>query len=356
MREFGSEYYALRNEQSFNSLFRSFSKVELLSTGREALGLVAETVDLNGNCILLPAYSCSSMVEPFTKRGWTVFFYSLNEDLSVDESVILSLCKRHNPKAVLLMNYFGVAPTDTTAQSIKMHYEDIVIIEDFTHTLFSNSVLSNKYIDFFVASIRKWVGIFDGAIVLSCRSIDHGPLTENFEFVKMREDAQLLKFYYSLTKEEKLKERYLNLLKTAESEINKYDSIHTISKSSREVLDILDINQLLLSRKENFYHLFEGIRNINGIGFPTKFEDKIIDCPFSLPILVENQNEIQKQFASRGLYASVLWPINTTAREICSVSSRMSNSMLSIPIDQRYDYDDIVDIIKIIRTVIKIIN
>lgn len=356
MREFGSEFYAIRNDKSFYSLFSSFAAVELLSTGRDALGLVAETINSNGSCILLPAYSCSSMVEPFTKRGWTVFFYSLNDDLSVNESVILSLCKKHNPKAVLLMNYFGVVPTDSIASSLKAFYEDIVIIEDFTHALFSKNVLLNKYVDYFVASIRKWIGIFDGAIVLSNRSIDHGPFLENVAFVNVREDAQLLKFKYSLTKEEALKDRYLNLLVKAEVEINKYECFHAISKSSKETLNTININCLILSRKENFYHLFDGIRQIYGIRFPVGIENSVIDCPFSLPILVDERDIIQKQFASKGLYAPVLWPISISAREICNVSSGMSDCMLSIPIDQRYDYDDIDDIIKIIKSVIKTIN
>lgn len=352
MREFGSEFCVLGNERSFFSSFSSFSAIELLSSGREALGLVAELIDLKGSCILLPSYCCSSMFEPFSKRGWTIIFYSLNDNLSVNESEVLYLCEKHAPKAVLLMNFFGIAPTDLIASKIKTFSEEVFIIEDFTHVLFSKNVLSNKYVDFFVASIRKWMGIFDGAIVLSNKSIIHRNMTENTEFINFREEAQTLKFEYSLSKDVKLKDRYLDLLKKAEVEINKYDCIHSISKSSLKMLNSLNINTLTLSRKVNFNHLFEEIRKINGIRFPFRFEDNVIECPFSLPILVDDRDIIQKQFANNGLYAPVLWPINTQARNLCPVSSMMSDSMLSIPIDQRYDYDDIEDIIRVIKSVI----
>lgn len=351
MREFGSEFSLLYSEKSFFSSFAYLSNVELMSTGRDALGLVAETIDLNGGNILFPSYCCSSMVEPFIKRGWNVIYYPLNEDLSVNRTEILDLCGRFNPKAVLLMNFFGVAPIDDVSYNVKKKFENVRIIEDFTHVLFSKMVLSNKYVDFFVASIRKWVGVADGAVILSNQSIKNFIKNENSNFINLRNEAQLLKFKYSITKDIILKESYLELLKKADLVIDKYENIYSISKSSLKVLNSLNVNSLILSRKENFKHLYDGISQINGIKFQVKFDIKQIDCPFSLPILVNDRDKIQKKFASYGLYAPVLWPINNIARNVCDVSKTMSDNMLSIPIDQRYDYEDIEDIIRIIKSV-----
>ena len=72
------------------------------------------------------------------------------------------------------------------------------------------------------------------------------------------------------------------------------------------------------------------------------------NAPFSFPIIVNNRDTIQKRLAQAGVYAPVLWPIPSKARARCSVSARMSDQMLSIPIDQRYNYDDIEDIARIV--------
>ena len=63
-------------------------------------------------------------------------------------------------------------------------------------------------------------------------------------------------------------------------------------------------------------------------------------APFSLPVLVENRDEVQRKLAEAGVYAPVLWPICEDARKVCDVSAMISDCMLSIPVDQRYDWDD----------------
>ena len=70
--------------------------------------------------------------------------------------------------------------------------------------------------------------------------------------------------------------------------------------------------------------------------------------PFSLPILTDKRDKLQKKFAQKGLYAPVLWPLCDEARAACPISAKMESRMLSIPIDQRYDYADIEDISQII--------
>ena len=71
-------------------------------------------------------------------------------------------------------------------------------------------------------------------------------------------------------------------------------------------------------------------------------------APFSLPILVENRDEVQTKLAKKGVYAPVLWPIDAFARRVCENSAYVSDHMLSLPIDQRYDWDDIEDISRIV--------
>ena len=71
-----------------------------------------------------------------------------------------------------------------------------------------------------------------------------------------------------------------------------------------------------------------------------KLERCLKNAPFSLPILVENRDEVQGLLAKDGVYAPVLWPISEEAKKVCATSKMMGEEMLSIPIDQRYDWND----------------
>ena len=82
-------------------------------------------------------------------------------------------------------------------------------------------------------------------------------------------------------------------------------------------------------------------------------EKSFVGAPFSLPILVDNRDEVQKRLAQKGVYAPVLWPIADDARAICPVSAKMADMMLSLPIDQRYNYDDIEDIASIVLDILQ---
>lgn len=355
MREFGSEFYFPPHGNGFLDSFKVFRTVKLLSTGREALGLVAESIKPAHKVILIPAYSCASMTQAFIYRDWSIFYYKINTDFSADEKNLIELCKKHSPTAVLLMNFFGVAGTELIAEKIKLHFKNIILIEDFTHVLLSPIIFSNKYIDFYVGSIRKWFGINDGAVLLS--NIEFEPIVfgNNNDFLKYRIEGQLLKFKYDYIKDSGLKVSYLNLLKRAELYATENNMLHSISESSMDVLKCINIESISFSRKENFRHLYNIIKELNKIKIPIKLKDILSEIPFSLPIMVSNRDFVQKELSARGLYSSVLWPIDNEARKVCSFSANMADNMLSIPIDQRYNYEDIESIGQIINKVHEII-
>ena len=72
-----------------------------------------------------------------------------------------------------------------------------------------------------------------------------------------------------------------------------------------------------------------------------------------LPILINNRDKVQRQFAKEGLFCQLLWPLSEEAPKVCKTAAKMEKEMLAIPIDQRYDYYDIEQIGHIIRSVMK---
>ncbi|MCE5344872.1 MAG: hypothetical protein LLG13_01120 [Bacteroidales bacterium] len=350
MREFGSEHPFIEPVKKFYR-FDNFFKTEIyFRAGRDALGAAAECISSSGAVILLPAYCCESMVLPFINRKWSVKYYSLNSDFSVNEKELIGMCEKHKVKAVLLMNFFGISPVADIASSIKEYSKEIIIIEDFTHTLFSDHNLSDKNINFKISSIRKWIGIPDGAVLLTNSDCSPSVGRNDENFLSLRIKGMALKFKYNLEKDPDLKKKYLQTLRDAETCLNDYSACYAISNVSINVLSSLDIEEIRQCRFANFNHLLSLIIDVPGVDLVLKTAPSSV--PFSLPILVRDRDLVQRKFAERGLYAPVLWPLNNQCRNTCNFSSGISDTMLSLPVDQRYDYEDIEEIGRIVRSVL----
>ena len=349
MREFGSEYPAvLLPDGYFERLSRLGREMTYLRTGREAL-LYASCNCKPGKeaVILCPAYSCWSMIAPFELTGWTIVYYRLNEDLTINEehlNIQLNACK---PAAILTMNFYGSASTQGAIAKVKAFNDKITVIEDFSHCTFCMDHIFNEDVDYYVTSIRKSIGVCDGALVLSKKPTNKGYIANAAsEFGELRREAQILKGRYAITKLFSEKSSFLSDLRQGEAMIDNIDEVHPISEISIRMLETINGDEIAFARRENMRHLWSllngKVRMVPGL------ERSFSGAPFSLPILVDDRDEVQKRLAASGVYAPVLWPISEDARLACPVSASMADHMLSLPIDQRYDYDDIEDIARIV--------
>lgn len=355
MKEFGSEFHISHiYDCYFDDLYKKFSYSTYLRTGREALLLAAKTIK-GEKKILMPAYCCWSMEAPFRQEGYEIIYYRLNNNLSVDLKYIEYLLSKYKPTAVLTINYFGFTSTVDVVKVIKDFDSEISIVEDFSHCLFSFDLIFNPNVDYYIASIRKSVGVPDGAIYLSnnCTSdMEILPQDENYVFV--RSEGEKLKTIYQYSAETRDKDSFYNDLSYAAKLLKDEDMIkmYQMSDKSRGIINHTYIDAVRTSRDYNYRHLYEIICENKCITLPFHY-DNVHTPPFSLPILVKNRNEVQRILADNCVYAPVLWPINSAAAQICEVSQQFSNEMLALPIDQRYDYYDIEEIGRRINNYIK---
>ena len=349
MREYGSEHPGIILPDGYFASFEKYGHCTWLRSGREALHLVAFNLNAEKNppVVLMPAYCCHSMVDPFEKAGWKVVYYKLNEDLTADVDYLSRLLVEVRPKAALTMNFYGSASTLDAVSVIKCGYPECVCIEDFSHCTFCLPEIYNEQVDYYVTSIRKSVGVCDGSVIISKASLDESVVEDNETgFMTARRDCQKLKAEYAYTQDAAQKNIFFPELRRQEGELDNFSGVHRISKTGMEMLAVLNGESIRYARQKNMAHILNllggKVEIISGI-------EKCLDgAPFSLPILVKNRDEVQQKLAKRGVYAPVLWPICDEARAVCPVSARMADEMLSIPIDQRYNWDDIEEIAKII--------
>lgn len=359
MREYGSEHPSIVVPDDYFQSFESYQRVvTYLRCGREALLYVAlnlksrlSKVGCLQPIILFPAYCCWSMSAPFVKAGWRVIYYRLNQDLTIDEDYLQSLLSECLPQAVLTMNYFGSADTSSAIRVIKEFDANISVIEDFSHCTFSFASIFNQNVDFYVSSLRKSIGIPDGAVVISKDALNEDLIEDSdSSFVSQRCQGQQLKNTYIFTKDPEEKSSFLSLLRNCEHQLDEFNSVHWISTEARTKLSLVNGEMIALSRRENMKHLWERIKG--HICMVPGLEKSFDGAPFSLPILVDNRDVVQAQLAQKGLYTAALWPLAEEAKAVCKVSKQMNDRMLSVPIDQRYSWDDIEDIANILLTTI----
>lgn len=354
MREYGSEHPAIvLPDGYFDSLGEYGREVLFLRSGREALLLAAITVstEKKDNTILFPAYCCWSMSAPFEKVGWKVVYYRLTADLTADMAYLKHLLEREKPQAVLTMNFYGSASTDNIVSIVKEYDEDIKVIEDFSHCTFSLKLIHNPKVDIYVSSIRKSIGVCDGSVILSKVPLPTQYIQEEQrDFADKRFVAQTEKSRYSYSKSQEKKGEFLRAIRDCESIINEFSAVRPISDRAKKQLALVNGEEIAYARKENMRHLWT---LLNGkVEMVPGLERCLEGAPFSLPILVDNRDEVQIALAKRGVYTQLLWPICEEAQLVCSVSKMMNARMLSVPIDQRYSWDDIEDMSDIICDVI----
>ena len=169
-------------------------------------------------------------------------------------------------------------------------------------------------------------------------------------FADKRFVAQMEKFRYIYSKNQEKKGEFLRTIRECEGIINEFSVVRPISDRARKQLAQVNGAEIAYARKENMRHLWT---LLNGkVEMVPGLERCMEGAPFSLPILVDNRDEIQIALAKRGVYTQLLWPICEDAQQVCSVSKMMGARMLSVPIDQRYSWDDIEDMAGIICDVI----
>ena len=335
MREYGSEHPTVLLPDGYFESFNQYGKCTWLRSGREALYLVALNlnVDKDQPVVLMPAYCCHSMVDPFEKAGWKVVYYRLNKDLTANIDYLKQLLVEVRPKAVLTMNFYGSASTAEAVEVIKSSCLECVCIEDFSHCTFSLASIYNPQVDYYVTSIRKSVGVCDGSVILSKNALDESWVEEGeTEFMTSRRDSQKLKAEYTYSQRPEKKNIFFPELRRQEGELEAFEGVLRISKTGMEMLGVLNGEMIAYARRCNMKHILKliggKVESVPGI-------ERCLDgAPFSLPILVKNRDEVQQKLAKRGVYAPVLWPICDEARAVCPVSARMADEMLSIPIDQ----------------------
>ena len=351
LNEIGSEFWFEKTNGNHNNLdseYLSFgSEQKFLFSGRTAIWYVLNDIlsKKNIKSAYLPNYICDSVVQPFNDLNLEINYYSVK---FIDGEVKYEIDKDIKADVFVSMSYFGFNATNMDSIIQAFQKSNIIVIEDITHRLFSNPNHSPAA-DYFIASLRKWMPLISGGLAIKKNgSFANIPLHKPpLKMIKQRREAMLLKRNYLLGNHTYNfeKNKFLALYKAANENLEDNYIGYEIDYESIETLKTYDIEKLIKKRKQNADFLLKNILTLSIIEPLINQFDYEQDCPLFVPVVVRDKlkNSLKNALIENGIYLPTHWPIkDTNDKELIS----LVNSELSLVCDQRYDFEEMKDIIK----------
>lgn len=323
------------------------------ASGREAIELALislerEKPEIPKRC-LMPAYMCDSVFLPFRHRGWELVFYSVDRELETAGEEIFRLALEHDPGLVFVHPYYG---TDTCRslrrQLSALRRSGVMIMEDVTQSYYLED--AGRDADFVVGSLRKWYAVPDGGFVASDLPIAEEILLDGEEYAAERLAPLAQKWEYlwdeGLSEEERQKRKAVFYTKdrALEAELDRYEGVRRISQLSAHILTQIDEEAARQRRAENYGYLYDRISGMKRLWPVLMKED---EAPLYFPVYVKERSALQQFLREHNIYAPVLWPVGELNRdELRGDETYIYEHMLAIPVDQRYNTDQMEEIVQ----------
>ena len=350
------EFFDLPETSSKQILSKfGFGEIEaaLMSSGRTACLLLLQSICPKNRIVLLPEYTCETVITPFLNAGFEVHCYEIEHDLNIDPEKWWEKYESLDPGIVLLHSYFGFDTIDSIRKDYdKIKSRETVIIEDITHSLFSRFMCDNKP-DYYLASLRKWLGIPDGGFAVSCSRWNSlaSPIKPDDEFVNTRQEALKLKNRFVKEQAPDQKERFLTLLAEAEEFLDRVSTPYRMSLISMKILGQTNWNSAITKRKENYRFLEKELA-----AFPTLLRPIFSNlpedvCPLFMPVWIHGDRRVLREYLiANRIYPPIHWPLPEYFRsgDVTRINE-IYDHCLSIPCDQRYTIGDMERIVTTIH-------
>ena len=347
MKEIGSEFYWDKDYEDGNEIKKQWilygSDYVFTFSGRTAIETVIEDIgDIEK--VYFPSYCCQSMLEPFEKRGINIEYYSVE----MNNGLQLILNIPPDCDVLFLCNYFGFNTKYSQAEIKKFKARGGVVIEDITHSLLSVKQ-HNADSDYLIASLRKWGALLSGGFCskktgeFRCKpkGIPDKEFLEN-KFNAMRLKAEYLK---GLQKD---KNEFLAMYMQSNRWVeNNYSGLY-IDDYSAKILNNWDIDRMRKTRINNAKVLYNGLDSVSGIQMI--FPEKHLDCPLFVPIVTCKQKRgiLREKLIEYKMYFPIHWP-----KPNDKTSSELYDREISLVCDQRYNEEDMLRIVEVIKLLIR---
>ena len=317
---------------------------------REALLDIAQHLDKSNKVVLLPAYTCDTVITPFKEQGWTCVYYPVDLQLRIETQSTLDLYYQYHAALIVVHPYYGKDLTKAEIDLLDyLHVKGCKVAVDLTQCIFSTQRLS--CVDYYVGSYRKWFAIPDGGYLEYVDKTDGFgvPLEENEDFISLQRDAMYLRGLYFQTDNEEVKSISRRLNKMAVEMTDYNIAPHKMSGISCALLSKEDKLENQKRRCLNYEFLLHQLEVVKDCRILCDNMDEVNSAPLYFMIYVNDRSDLQSDLAERHIYAPVIWPVVYDEVLINDTIKYIYDHILAIPIDQRYDEHDMEKIVEAIK-------
>ncbi len=308
----------------------------LFANGRSAVATLIRS--LEPDRVWVPTYSCESLLEAVRlSTGLLPQFIPINSDLQIASRGWLPEVRARD--LVILIDYFGFPYAEEWNGAIKER--GAWVLEDACGAW--NQVHSPTSADFLVASPRKFLGVCDGG-VLCWRRGSAPPLPRLLPAPKRWSEQASLAFARRSGFDDGSEDRsWYELFR--EVEMTQPCGAYAISEESRRrLLETIDYDAVAVRRRRNFQLLLEPLEPW---AVYRALPENVV--PLGFPIRAKNRDQLQEQLDAERIYPAVHWPLSESIPPAFAESWQLSETILTIPCDQRLDDEQVDRVGRLVR-------
>ena len=331
MREIGSEFW-LERELSETSHREGC----YVLSGRTAIDLIIQDIAKTRTVrsVYMPAWGCDSMLAPFSHRDIHVEFY----DVRFDGQLKCHTDFTDYTDILYVTNYFGYENTLPIEIVKKIKEKGAIILYDRTHSFLMENDPYLELADYSFASIHKWMGVIDGAVVNGVKDCQLKPCP----YLDCKEQAMRMKKAFIEGDTSIDKQTFLNLYGEFGHHLAEDYQNYEMDDLSYALYKTEDFVAMRHKRRDNAKYLHEHLKGVRYIGELT--ENAV---PLFVPVFfdtTEKRNAVRKKLIEAQIYCPIHWPkpaIIPTDYEVNTIY----HTELSLICDQRYTIEDMQRIV-----------
>ena len=292
-----------------------------LNCGRNALAYLCNVKKIKK--LYIPCFLCSSVLNLCEKIGVEYEYYHINEKF---EPIFQQELIKN--EWIYIVNFYGQLSNDYLS-TWKQRYDRVIVDNAQSYYQMPIEGLDTLY------TCRKYFGVADGAFLYTDKQLDGElPLDESFErmrFLLGRYERTAYEFYGE---------------SVANNKLFSTEPIKKMSRLTENLLRGINYEKIAQKRQGNFDYLNTEFDDINELKL------KSVYGAFMYPLLVSDGMSVRKQLQKEKIYIPTLWPnvLEKCSRE--SLEYHYAADILPIPVDQRYDKEDMKYLVKTIKYVL----
>ena len=271
--------------------------------------------------VYIPYYTCDIVIKPFEKLEIPYEFYHVDIHMEINDDINL----RKN-EALLYTNYFGLKQryVEQLAEEFGPH-----LIIDNTQAFFAKPL---DGIDTFY-TCRKFFGVADGAYLYtdakSEMQLEQSTSYEHTSHLIKRIDVSPEAGFQDFHESDKALAN---------------EDIKLMSRFTQRIMQSINYGEVACRRRGNYQRLNEILGEINNLKI-TLEEDAV---PMAYPYL-STVKYLRNKLIENNIFVARYWPnvMEWTGKD--DIEYRLASQMQSLPIDQRYDANDMKRIIEILQ-------